>query len=66
MKNNLHFGICDKQQSPQDSLAPMVATAHRYISRTQSYIFHKYDLINAWKEYTLQQLLGLVDEYFIS
>ena len=49
MKNNLHFWICDKQQSPQDSLALMVARAHRYLSRTQSYIFHKYDLSNAWK-----------------
>ena len=62
MKNNLHFGICDKQQSPQNSLALMVATAHRYLSRTQSYIFHKYDLSNACKEYNLQQLLGLIDE----
>ena len=66
MKNNLHFGICDKQQSPQDSLALMVATAHRYLSRTQSYIFHKYDLSNACKEYILQQSLGPVDEYVIS
>ena len=64
MKNNLHFGICDKQQSPHDSLALMVATAH--LSRTQSYIFHKYDLSNAWKEYNLQQLVGPVGEYFVS
>ena len=28
MQNNLHFGICEKQQSPQDSLAQMVATVH--------------------------------------
>ena len=65
MKNNLHSGICDKQQSPHDSLALMVATAHRYLSRTQSYIFHKYDLSNVCKEYNLQQLLGPIDKYFI-
>ena len=62
MKNSLHFGICDKQQSPQNSLALMVATAHIYLSRTQSYIFHKYDLRNTCKEYNLQQLLGPIDE----
>ena len=66
MKNNLHSGICDKQQSPHDSLALVVATAHRYLSRTQSYIFHKYDLSNVCKEYNLQQLLGPIDKYFIS
>ena len=65
-KNNLHFGICDKQQSLQDSLALMVATAHIHLSRTQSYIFHQYDLSNACEEYNLQQSLGPVDEYFIS
>ena len=66
MKNNFHFGICDKQQSPQDSLALMVATADKYLSRTQSYRLHKYDLSNAWKEYNLQQLVGPLEEYFIS
>ena len=66
MKNNFHFGICDKQQSPQDSLALMVATADKYLSRTQSYRLHRYDLSNAWKEYNLQQLVGPMEEYFIS
>ena len=66
MKNNFHFGICDKQKSPQDSLALMVAAAHKYLSRTQSYRLHRYDLSNAWKEYNLQQLVGPIEEYFIS
>ena len=41
-------------------------TANRYLPRTQSYIFHKYGLNHAWKEYNRHKCVVPIEQYFIS